>query len=497
VVLQVEGAARDLRLTALVEDHPLRDVLTRLAEALHLTWREREGRQGREYMLFLSAADRAVVEREKAREWAEFRRIIRVLVDAAARDSPETGDPMERPARRLARSGTVRRTAAVLGALPDDLLDRALIDGHLLVPYDRMPPRLREAFASQRAESYARAAAMRDRVNSAPDARARFLPLPPPVSVEHLALEVRVLRRTGDGLRAQVLVGARGPAGRQGGFGLTLDPTACLSLEEQEMLRRNWGPREVDGKPALRFRPAASREPWEEAALRFARENKASFLAEAYDVTDEPADGTARALPEGAPPEQVLDRLCMAYDQTWNGETPLLLFRRRDWYFLRERQIPPTVERRWQRCGLEPGWFPVAELALMAHMHLSNEGQGNKLRRYAGEEAARTVLRSSEVLSLYGSLTEAQREAAHGEGFGVDRFDVSQRPRLEALLARLRPEARGLGQSFQSLRVREGDALKPALMRFTFRDGKDVTVSLPCRARPLRDPMVNLGVPPG
>ena len=81
------------------------------------------------------------------------------------------------------------------------------------------------------------------------------------------------------------------------------------------------------------------------------------------------------------------------------------------------------------------------------------------------------------------------------DGLGVDQFQLTQRPLLEACIAQVRPDLSGIGQGFRQLRVAEAGETGRARVRLLFRDGKEIPLTLDCRARPVRDPFTNTNPP--
>jgi len=298
------------------------------------------------------------------------------------------------------------------------------------------------------------------------------------------------VRQSGDGQRAQLGLRLWGARGRGGEIWLGIIPDASLSLDDQLRIPRHFDSRHcsLPQPAALKLPDAGPPLPWEEALARFARDNHVDVLSDAFDSTGldrRSWRGRAEPLPAGTPAEQVLDRLCMPYDYTWNAEEPLLLFRRRDWYFERERQIPERLARYWQLTGRRDGVYPLSELARMAEM---TDVQRVKLWRYIGVNAWETVERNRDLLLLYGALRPEQRALARSEGLTVDFFDVPQQKLLAPVIERVRPGPLDLSHSFLRLETREESGQRFATITLEFRDGERRPIRLDRRATPPADP---------
>jgi hypothetical protein len=241
---------------------------------------------------------------------------------------------------------------------------------------------------------------------------------------------------------------------------------------------------------------AASPLPWEEALARFARENEADVMSDAFLVggrTTSPARRSASMKP-GDLPEEHLDQLCFPFDYTWNAESPLLLFRLRNWSLAREKEIPGRLARRWRQIAQEQGAFPVTELASMAR--LNNAYQFLGLRRIAGLTVLRTVRANQDLLRFYGALRPEQRALAHSHDLTADRLDVAQQELLSAALANIRPGRLSLPNSFVRLEARDVSGEPEATITLVFRDGKRETILLRRRAGAAPQPAASGAIVP-
>jgi hypothetical protein len=208
---------------------------------------------------------------------------------------------------------------------------------------------------------------------------------------------------------------------------------------------------------------------WEVSLEQFARENRVSVLSDAYDADDCPPvprySGNARP-PTPSSPERLLDQLCSAYDYHWNAAAPVYLFRRRDWYTLRERQIPDSQRQRWMDHAAVSDRFELADLAEMAALP---EGQRSKLFRYVGPDATREVGRNPEVLAFYAALTTRQRSALPREGVSVNDLTLAQQRALAPVCSKVPPPQ--MAARADPTRVRVLEEADHTSIVLQFRDG--------------------------
>jgi hypothetical protein len=322
----------------------------------------------------------------------------------------------------------------------------------------------------------------------APQRAEKGEPEPPvpaaPSPAEESFVNLSVGGPQGDGEEAAIGVSVFDP--RSGlNHGIGFGPFSLTGDEKLQILRhfdsRKYALSEPESLQLPRFEVL-----WEEALIRFARLNQVSVLSDAFDPDSAWHGETFWSFQPGTPAEQVLDRFCIPHNYTWNASEELVLFRQKQWPFMRERQIPERLARHWRQMARETGEYPVAELAGMAAMH---PRQREKLDRYAGKEAwgAAGGPQSSEILLLFGALTPSQ-QAATEKGLAVDQFDLAQQKLLAPVVARLRPDARGLSQSLRQLSLTSSPAKPATVLTLLFRDGERRTATLDRRATPAPDP---------
>jgi hypothetical protein len=497
VPLAARGEAADLRVTAVLIDQPLVSVLSRLSTLLHLTWSREDGGETPGYVLSLTVADRQFVEVEKAREWARFRANVRRILHYAAHPDAPAVDTFDSAAKRIASQGPVQGIARVAAGLPDSVLEHALTSGSARIPFGALTP-----FQQQTLRSYVPAARRQSDALREEFAQRAFEktgvpqerpPRAEPPPLEQSALQLTVIRRAGDGQRAtvQLQVVGEGGARAAAGVGVGIDPSASLSYEEASQLHRHFLSREVapPRDPPLKLLPipVEGGKDWEEVLLQFARENRVSVLSDVFDPAGERAGYhlAVGPVPDALKPEQLLDRLCMAFDYTWNAGEPLMLFRRRDWFLAREGVIPESAAARWRETARQHGAYSLDDLAAMAAM---SEGQRGKLWKYAGMEASRTVHSNREVLLFLRTLRPEQRRLSETKGVTPGELSLPQKQALASVLARVRPEPQGLQQALIRVEVAQEPAKAAAAVTLVFRDGQRRARSLDCKASPAADP---------
>ncbi|HTE20440.1 MAG TPA: hypothetical protein VK689_18905, partial [Armatimonadota bacterium] len=423
-------------------------------------------------------------EGEKAASWARFREHFKRLIRAAAQPNSLGNSMLDGATRRHASHHVIGSGARVLAALPESFLDTALRTGRATIPVRSLSPVQQRAIVEyQRVAHGARVAIHHE---FAPHRAEKGEPEPPvpaaPGPAEEAFVMVSVGGPQGDGEEAPIGVGVFDPrSGLNHGIGF-----GPFSLTGDELLQI---PRHFDSRRCTLSRPGDLQLPpfgllWEDALIQFARLNGVSVLSDAFDP--DYARHGEWSFPPGTMPEQILDRFCIPYKYTWNASEELVLFRQKQWPFMRERQIPERLARRWRQMARESGEYPLAELAGMAAMHPE---QRRMLHRYAGNEAqvAAGVPQFAEVLLLFGALTPAQQGAAE-KGLTVDQFDLAQQKLLAPVVARLRPDARGLSQSLRQLSITSSPGKPAAVLTLLFRDGERRTATIDRRATPSPDP---------
>jgi hypothetical protein len=491
VPLNADGKAADLRINAFVSEEPVRSVLTRLAALLHLTWRHAGVGDQREYTLYPSEKDQSALETAKAAEWEEFRSNIRRIIRAATQPGAMGSDPRDRAAKGIVATAVGRSAARALAGFPDPLLDQALRGEAVRVPFAGLSPAQQEALRGYQTTLHAEIKTLHSqasrRVSEEDVGRVILAPPREPEPAERGGIELRLDRRRGDGQNAQLAMMFWGSGGRSSGIQLGIIPSASLSIDEQLRIPRHFETRQCAGPRALPLKLPAVNLPWEEALARFARDNQVSVLSDAF-VRESLAPGvhpTIWARGVDASAEQVLDRLCLPYDSTWNAAEPITLFRQRDWYLERERQIPERLARHWRKLAREERVYPIVELARMATL---NEPQRQKLWRYAGVRTMETVLRNREALLLYAGLRPEQRALARADGLEINRLDIQQQKLLPPVLARVRPGPLDLRRSCVRLRVMEEPDEPTGTILLVFRDGERRSIRVDRYAKPPPDP---------
>jgi hypothetical protein len=491
-----ENEAADLRVTAFVKDVPLRLVLERLGTLLHLTWRREPLGPGLNYTLFLSDDDRRQLAAAKAAEWTEFRANVQRIIRAAIQPAALGNDPRDRAARSIVSGPYPRAAGQFLATLPDAVLDTVLRGEPVRLPMKGMPLIQQEAVRNLQLSAGATHTALERAVGApakAPGGRRDRgeqggAPTPPSLT----GIELRVDRSSGDGQHAFLQLSHLDGDNRGSSIALGIDPSASLSLSDQQFLPRHFDSRHCALKAADPLRLPGNALNWTEILERFAHENHVNVLSDAMDVADRRTRHLQIQSPSaGAPIETYLDRLCLPHDYTWNADEGLILFRRRDWYLERERQIPERLAAHWREVARQEGIYPLDDLAEMASM---SDGQLVKLWRYAGREASRTVLRNQEILLLYRSLRPEQRALARGGGLPIDRFDIAQQKLLPAVITRARPGPSDVSRAFVRLHTSARPKEPKAEVILNFRDGERRTIPLDRTAKPLPDPFATTGL---
>jgi hypothetical protein len=491
VTLSAEGKAADLRVTAFVSEQPARSVLLRLSLLLHLTWRRAGEGEKSKYTLYMSEKDQSAVEAAKAAEWEAFRANIRRLIRAALQPGAASSDPRDRAAQGIVSNRTGRAAGLVLAGFPEAVLDQALRGEVVRVPFARLSPGQQEALRGYQATLHAELTTLEDQASQgvSEEDRGRILLTPPrdPEPVEQGGVELKVDRRMGDGQNAQLAITLLGSGGRGVGIRLGIIPSASLTIDEQLRIPRHFETRQCAKPLTTALKLPAANLPWEEALARFARDNHLSILSDAFDRESiaPSIHPTIWAPGAAVPAEQILDRLCLPYDTTWNASEPVLLFRQRDWYLERERQIPERLARRWRKMAREQGLYPFDELARMATL---NEAQRQRLWRYAGVRTMETVQRNLEALRLCAALRPEQQALAEGDGLEINLLDLQQQKLLPPLLARVRPGPLDLRCSCVRLRVLELPEEPTGTLLLIFRDGERRSIRLDRTAKPPPDP---------
>jgi hypothetical protein len=455
VLLKAEGEAADLRITAFVSRTPLSAFMTRLGTLLHLTWRRTGQNEQSSYALYPPGGDGQAVLAAKAAEWERFRVNVHRLMRAASRPDALGDSPLDRAALDFVSAGQSGRAAwQFLAVLPDPLIDAALHGEIVRVPFKSLSPPQQEALRRF-------LGAMRALRNSSES------------EIQEGDVQLKVDRHRGDGQHAQLALEVHQPSG--------MDEIVILSMVPDGAIPYHFDSRQYVASLPPSLDLPDSRTAWEEALARFARENRVSVLSDAFDVAEEVPPGTIQPPPAGISPAEALDQFCFYYDYTWNAAEPLLLFRRRDWFLERARQIPARLASHWQQVIRQGGIYSMADLAQMA---LLNEVQWEKLWKYAGHQARQTASENRELLLLYGALRPEQRALAHQRGLPIDHLALDQQKLLPPILARVRPGPPDLARSFVRLEVREKPGQSTTTICILFRDGERRTVSVDRRAEP-------------
>ncbi|MFN3649892.1 MAG: hypothetical protein ACK47B_09935 [Armatimonadota bacterium] len=478
VSLQVSGDAADLRITGLVSEVPLGGFMAQLGTLLNLTWR-RAGNVEAEYSYTLLAtdADRARLAAEQRANWMRLKQRMQRLIRALG----GAGDPV---AERFAALPAIRGSVQMLAALPPTWFDELLKAGRLQIRAADMTPAQQQALRTLQESRRSALLSLPPSDAEMPNTPAHTNPAPP----AHVGVELEIDRRFGDGDRARVLLRVIDASGRGGGVGLQDVPRPIPDALSEA---RHFGSRRIALQPSRPLQLPSGAVRWEETLLLFARENRINVLSDAFDPDHARTPSPSPPQAESAdPPDRRLDQLCYPYDYTWNAAGPLVLFRQRDWYFERERQIPERLAREWRKSARQRGSYSLDELAGMAELP---GAQRLKLRAYAGTEAASTVLRFRNLLVLWARLSAEQKAMAQSAGLPVERVGMGLHPLLLSLAQRVRPESREFARSLSRIRVQGRVSPPTTSVLFSFRDGVTKQVDLSRGANPAEDPLGSAG----
>lgn len=488
VDLTAVGAAADLRVSAVLRNVSLSDVMLGLSDLLHLSWRRTGSDPRPSYELYASADDARVVAREQRREWDRFRSNIRqLLTQVATGGAPSGNAEVDEAARALSTQGSNRTAARLVLQMPASFLDEALYRGRATVPVARLTAEQRNEVRAFEAGFYAdalRGLSFPDGKEAAFATKSGLVKIQRPEASSEgggFAVECSVRRRDGDGDQSSFAIRVLGDRGTRGfGVGFCVENRPDLSPAKLRT-RCRFGPGAfVPRGTTIRELPDATLQ-WEAMLQRFAESNRVSVLSDAFDPIDlEPRLGPGRLwrLADDSSNDEVLDRLCVPYDYQWSAERLPVLFRHRKWYMLRDRQVSERLARGWRSAAQQRHQYQLADLAQMAEL---TEVQRFKLWKYAGDPATELVTRHLLLLKFYASLSELQRRRLPEDGLAVAHLSIPQRDRLAPAL-----DAMGLRQStFASsvVRVRASDAGEDGLANFSFslRDRSSRVVGLRCR----------------
>lgn len=441
VELRAEGEALDLQATAFAEA-PLREIMARLSLLFHLTWRLSGQTPQPTYILYAADEDRGAIRAALERDWATFRNDMKMLFRAFAQGEAPTGaERTDRKLKALRSSPSSRSAAAMVGELPPALFDACLRGREVRLDWNQMTPSFRKRFEAYLDGSYAEG----QRLLGDPqlrDAAARdgggFVE-PKRKDPQRLVFYCGLDPQIGGGRSSGLKIGYLDPAnGRPNGTTFHVWPA-----EQQEWpgkaSQRHFESREVSQPPGADLTVPILISAWETSLEQFARQNRVSVISDAYDADDcPPVPNYAPGVwpPPKAEAARLLDQFCCVYDYNWNAASPVYVFRRRDWYALRERQFSRTQWQRWIERAERKGRYELQDLAEMAAL---GEPQKSRLLRYVGEEAWREVGRNEEVLAFYGLFDAARRTALERDGIGVSDLKLPQQHALAAVCSAARP----------------------------------------------------------
>ncbi len=472
VRIRAEESLGALRVTAFGEA-PAREWMDRLALMLNLSWRKSGPPGEPHYLLYASKENLQEAATRLDRDRAMFRSEMKRLVAAVATDK-------DLPARDyLAKRVALLRKLEYLGAfhrlvneIPPPVLDACLRGRELQLSWQQMPELMRQAFASF-LEAFAE---QNERSNQLSRDRARAngveLPARMPLVAQKLQMACSVSELMEGGRNATLRVQVR--SAERNHFSMDVHVRPAQADEQPDAVtERHFEARLMD--PTLKEKLTLPREigAWEPMLERFAAENRRAVLSDAYDCQSVRRFTSTLWPPQPADLPVQLDQFCSLFDYTWNAASGPMVFRRRVWYTLRERQFPDGRLRVWAKTATSNGREGRFRLADLAEMSTLSPVHKAKLQRYVGEAAWREVTRNAQMLSFYSLLREKQRAQLGHAGVAVIDLSPPQRDALlNALLAtRFVPEGPE-GKPVNPVRVLQQDLSDHTLLTIRTRSGE-------------------------
>jgi hypothetical protein len=442
VLLRFEGrVVGDQRVNVVLNDQPLRRVLTLLADVLDLYWRRERKDGAYRYVPFQDLRSRKRERELLAHAHERFRQGMRRLVDSLKLTPQEIEKLQERDlwwARRLTDPDR-RKAIELLGRFAPRYWERLMQSGHIKLPYASLSSRDQELVREYL-----------EVVNSETGQRNRIAKqdLEAGTPGEHHVGDVtqpggQVVIKIWDGVPPGpdstfdvVLEPANGRSGGNGlGLGYTPEELTFLH-EEFSPPRFEKGPRVAPGElgPRVTITWKEMREVrWEEVLKGVVRGADLQLISDSYLYywTETNSDLPDRSSLQDRPLADVLDRIAAPFSYVWRQDGNVYLFRHRYWFREKRHNVPERDIRRWYghlkahgRLLLED----LADLALLTDRQLfmlSRVGITDNWPRSAAR-------RHRELLRFYAALNPLQRTRLETTGLRLSQLTAPQVALLHA-----------------------------------------------------------------
>jgi len=385
-----------LRISAYVRSLPIDTLRIRLAELLHLTWRQAAPGSANEtptFLLYRSAGDSAEERRLAEQGERAFRDAFLLGVRAAAASPAESGDiPSHSQLAATLGDPRARTSLSLIGRMSPDQRDRILRGEPLSIPVRSLDGAEREAV-----QTLSRAAR-----STAP------------------APEALRVWRDGTGADSGIILELAGNGWRKG--------HRVHVTSRSEAYDRTGGSEKRsadDDAPGkmVQIKTRLSDASFDRLIEKLATSTGANILAESYhDFAAYPM----AVAPGGASLDKLLDDLLLA-DRVWWKRGGVYLIQKRFWFLDRQAQVDLDLVQRLRRAKRERGlsleeWAELGRLTPKQWMALQSLGLGE----------FDMMLPDHALLSFYAHLPRLQRAALFA------RSGIDSRHLLPADIARLR-----------------------------------------------------------